>query len=420
MKHGYARFFNQDTDQCDGVTFEPNYDPIKPEYLTKERREEMNDLALELNKVLKGAAESFAEDQHVYYVDIDAAFEGHRFCDRDEPSPDDPETWFFNWYTEDDPKVAEWIEKMAFVKVAEEGGDTGIRTDADFINALSEAAGDNPDEGTLSLLSDTVRVFHPTTKGHQGIRDEFKKAIAAAHLPDDGIGNGGDDGGVDVANEAGDDPSGDEPTNAAHPKEQQCHGVSGDVWVDHPDKATEAIKGFCAQTENPKEYYTDSEDHMRLHLTHELDEGKTIADKPDCVDEFQNQLVTGCDHDPNNNPHDYKFGGTYYSGDGWKFEFEPLAKQETKVACDMSYKFLYDSFEIRGKNLPDGKFGKDGGGLREELKGCGGWVGKWRFERTPDDPNYEWFASGRVASFQGECVGNALETAGGNEDGNCQ
>ena len=85
----------------------------------------------------------------------------------------------------------------------------------------------------------------------------------------------------------------------------------------------------------------------------------------------------------------------------------------------MSYKFLYDPFEIRGKNLPDGKFGKDGGGLREELKGCGGWVDKWGFERTPDDPNYEWFANGRVASFQGECVGNALETAGENEDGNC-
>ena len=192
---------------------------------------------------------------------------------------------------------------MAFVKVAEEGGDTGIRTDTDFSNALSEAAGDNPDEGTLSLLSDTVRVFHPTTKGHQGIRDEFKKAIAAAHLPDDGIGNGGGDGGVDVANEAGDDTSSDEPTNAAHLKEQQCHGVSGDVWVDHPDKAMEAIKDFCAQTENPKEYYTGSEDYMRLNLTHELDEGNTIADKPDCVGEFQNQLVTSCDHDPDNNPH---------------------------------------------------------------------------------------------------------------------
>ena len=93
---GYAQFFNQDTDQCDKVTFEPKYDPIKPDYLAKERREDMNDLALKLNKVLKGAVESFAKDQHVYYVDIDAVFEGHRFCNRDEPSPDDLETWFFS------------------------------------------------------------------------------------------------------------------------------------------------------------------------------------------------------------------------------------------------------------------------------------------------------------------------------------
>ncbi|KAI4270768.1 MAG: hypothetical protein L6R38_007018 [Xanthoria sp. 2 TBL-2021] len=408
---GYAQFFNQTTEQCDKVTFEPKWDTIKAEYLTRERRKDMNNLALALNKVLRDAAESFTEDQHVHYVDIDAVYNGHRFCDRDEPAPDDPETWFFNWYTKDDPRVASFFQNMAFLKATQEGGDTGIHTDADYINALYDAAGDDPE--ALSFLSDAVRVFHPTTKGHQGIRDAFKKAIAAAGLPDDGSGNGGDDGGVDVV-----DHGGDESTNNAHPKEQQCHGVSGDVWVDHAHKATEAIKEFCAQNDNPLEYYKDSENYMRLQLTNELDESKTIADKPDCFDEFQTQLIAGCDHDPSNNPHDYKFGGTYYSGDGWKFEFDALATQVNMVDCDVSYKVVYDQFELRGKNLPDSKFGANGEGLHGEVKGCGA-ITKWQFEWTPNDPTYEWFASGQLPLGTKGCVGRALESAGASGKGGC-
>lgn len=367
----------------------------------------MNDLALALNKLIKDAAESFPEDQHVHYVDIDATYEGHRFCDRDEPTWDDPETWFFNWYTKEDPKIASLFQNMAFFKAAQEGNDTGVHTDADYINALYDTSGD--DLETLSLLSDTVRVFHPSTRGHQGIRDAFEKAITAAGLP----GDDADNGGVDVV-----DDGGDKPTNNAHPKEQQCHGVSGDVWVDHPHKATEAIKEFCAQKDNPVEYYKDSEDYMRLQLTNELDQSKTIADKPDCFDEFQTQLIAGCDHDPSNNPHDYKFGGTYYSGDGWKFEFDALATQVNMVDCHFSYKVVYDQFELRGKNLPDSKFGENGEGLHEEVTGCGA-ITKWHFEWTPDDPTYEWFASGQLPLGTKGCVGRALESAGASGKGGC-
>ncbi|KAI4271021.1 MAG: hypothetical protein LQ337_006304 [Flavoplaca oasis] len=156
---------------------------------------------------------------------------------------------------------------------------------------------------------------------------------------------------------------------------------------------------------------------MRLPLTYEVNEGKTIADKPDCVDEFQNQLVTGRDLDPDNNPHEFKFRDTYYSGDGWEFEFEPLAKQETKVACDISYKFLYGSFEIRGKNFPDSKFGKDGGGLREESKDAAtrlinGVSNALLMTRITNGlPVGGWHLS------RGNVCRNALESAGGNEDG---
>lgn len=361
----------------------------------------MNDLALALNKLLSDAAASFDEVQNVHYVDIDAAYEGHRFCDRNEPAPNDPETWFFNWYTKDDPKIASLFQDLAFFKAAQKGEDTGIHTDDDYINALYDRSADDPE--ALSLLSDTVRVFHPSTKGHQGIRDVFKKAIADAGLPRTGPGS---NGGVKV------------PTLTKHPEQQQCHGVSGEVWVDHSNKALDAIKEFCAQTYSPVDYYTGTEDNMRLHLNNEADPSKTIADHPDCVGVFQKQLVDGCDRDPANNPHNYKFGGTYYAGDGWRFKFDALATQVNTVACDVSYRVVFDKFELRGKNLPDAKFGKNGEGLHDEVKGCGA-ITKWHFEWTPDDKVYEWYASGQLPIGTKACVGRALVSAGGSGNGGC-
>ncbi|KAL8648496.1 MAG: hypothetical protein Q9210_004953 [Variospora velana] len=392
---GYAKFFNQGTEQCNDVSFKPSWNPIKAEYLTQERRAKMNDLALALNKLLKDAATSFADDQNVHYVDIDTAYEGHRFCDRDEPAPDDPETWFFNWYTKEDPKIASLFQNMVFFKAAQEGGDTGVHTDADYINSLYDAGDGDP--AAVSLLSDTVRVFHPSTKGHQGIRDVFKKAIADAGLPGSG------------SNLNGDTPP---STSDAHPEVQQCHGVSGDMWVDHSDKAVGAIKEFCAQTNSPVDYYPSTEDYMRLHLHNEADPSKTIADHPDCVGVFHKQLIDGCDSDPSNNPHNYKFGGTYYAGDGWRFEFDALATQVNTVRCDVSYKFVLDKFELRGKNLPDSKLGKGGEGLHNEVKGCGA-ITKWHFEWTPDDSAYEWYARGQLPIGTKACVGRALVSAGG-------
>ncbi|KAL8916908.1 MAG: hypothetical protein Q9208_008272 [Pyrenodesmia sp. 3 TL-2023] len=203
-----------------------------------------------------------------------------------------------------------------------------------------------------------------------------------------------------------------------HPEERQCHGVSGDMWVDHSDKALDAIKEFCAQTNSPVDYYPDTEDTMRLHLNNEVDPSKTITDHPDCVGVFQKQLLDGCDSDPVNNPHNYKFGGTYFAGDGWRFELEALATQVNTVDCDVSYKVVLDQFELRGKNLPDSKLGKDGEGLRDEVEGCGA-LTKWHFEWTPDDTVYEWFASGQLPIGTKACVGRALVSAGGSGEGGC-
>jgi hypothetical protein len=43
--------------------------------------------------------------------------------------------------------------------------------------------------------------------------------------------------------------------------------------------------------------------------------------------------------------------------------------------CNCAYKFLFDQFEVSGKNFPADKLNQDskaGEGLRKQLAGCGG------------------------------------------------
>lgn len=143
----------------------------------------MNGLALALNAALKSAVDSFEQNLNVHYVDYDAQFESHRFCDRDEPAPDDPDTWFFNWYTKEDPTAQALFEKLQSYQASTSNQTTGfLTTDADFIDALGDAAGDDP--GTSSTLSDSVRVFHPSSLGHQKIRDVMIQALVDAGVPE--------------------------------------------------------------------------------------------------------------------------------------------------------------------------------------------------------------------------------------------
>ncbi|KAI4158060.1 MAG: hypothetical protein LQ342_007790 [Letrouitia transgressa] len=181
---GYAKFFNQERTQCNDVDFKPPWNPLPAQKLTVERRTAMNDLALALNKALSAAVDGF-KDKGVFYVDYDNDFNDHRFCDRDEPAPDDPDTWFFNWYTKEDPKseaAKRVFEKMQAYQASIQGGkENTFKTDSDYINAVADAAKDDP-EGQ-SILSDSVRIFHPTTRGHEKIRDIVIKALNDNGIP---------------------------------------------------------------------------------------------------------------------------------------------------------------------------------------------------------------------------------------------
>ena len=192
----------------------------------------MNGLALALNQALSDAVNTH-KDKGVFWVDYDKDFDGHRFCDREEPSPDDPETYFFNYYTKDDPKsgVAQrlFAKLPAYQASIAGSGEGAFKTDEDYINALGDAAEDDPE--AQSFLSDTVRMFHPSTRGHEQIRDTVLKAL-----------NDIDSAGSATAGQ----PSASQPV-------LKCHGVSGDTWMLSRDQAVSAAEQFCKQDGKDKE-----------------------------------------------------------------------------------------------------------------------------------------------------------------------
>ncbi|PPJ50821.1 hypothetical protein CBER1_06501 [Cercospora berteroae] len=213
------------------------------------------------------------------------------------------------------------------------------------------------------------------------------------------------------------DPAAQTSTDAP-PNTNACHGISGDYWVMSRDTAVDNAKDFCAQTDKTKKYNAGSVNELELSVRKLDDDSKGPKDAPDCLGQFQNAVIDGCDGaDPVNNPHNYKFGSTLTAG-GWEFKMTPLSKQVNEVNCDVSYKFWYNQVEIRGKNLPDAKLGANGEGLRKEIDGCGA-LTKWNFERTPDDCCFQWYAMAHLNIGTKDCVGRAVESAGGSGKGNC-
>jgi hypothetical protein len=199
-----------------------------------------------------------------------------------------------------------------------------------------------------------------------------------------------------------------------------CHGISGDYWVISRDTAIENVGNFCGQAEQTKTYNEGSVNELELSVKNIHVDGQGPMDAPDCVARFSNAVIDGCDgNDAINNPHNYKFGSTFTTGDGWEFKMTPLSKQVNEVNCKVSWKVFFDSFEIRGKNFPDAKLGINGEGLQTELSGCGA-LTKWKFERASEGDDYQWYAAGQLPVFTKACIGRAIRSAGGSDDDSCK
>ncbi|KAI9874732.1 MAG: hypothetical protein M1830_009343 [Pleopsidium flavum] len=190
------------------------------------------------------------------------------------------------------------------------------------------------------------------------------------------------------------------------PKRQLfCHGVSEHQWIVSRDVAVQNTADFCKQASTSVEYNQGSPNDLRLSLPNTVNPSLLIPAAPDCLDRFV-LLLDSCD-------------GNYTSSDGWLYSITPLAIQTKADDYEVSYRFLFNTFERRGKNFPDALPGEDGMGLLSQLRGCGP-VTEWSFEITPKEPTYQWYAHGHLLIGTKRCVGRATVSAGGITAGNCQ
>ena len=80
--------------------------------------------------------------------------------------------------------------------------------------------------------------------------------------------------------------------------------------------------------------------------------------------------------------------------------------------CDVSYRWLYDLVEIRGKAWKTTELVTNAENLKTQIAGCGD-ATDWNFQLTPIDCCMDWYVSYHLPIGVKDCVGRAMETAGG-------
>ncbi|KAL8752518.1 MAG: hypothetical protein Q9184_005707 [Pyrenodesmia sp. 2 TL-2023] len=179
---GYAQFFNEDTPQCDKVSLKPRWSPFAAQYLTTERRRTMNLIARDLNTALRAAvlrARTTAPGR-VLFVDYDSEFDGHRFCDRQEPNPNDPDTWFYT-FGSDEATIGKFLNGIPQINGLLSGESNETMSDSEFLQLINQAA--NGDAAKEVDGVGAYRIFHPKPPGHQVIAEALNTAIMAARGP---------------------------------------------------------------------------------------------------------------------------------------------------------------------------------------------------------------------------------------------
>ncbi|PSR83641.1 SGNH hydrolase-type esterase domain-containing protein, partial [Coniella lustricola] len=219
---GYARFFNALTPACDDMSLGV-WEGKKPSgaapKLTRELRARVNGLVVATNGKLREAVQranarfrsEAARSPRVVFVDYDAQFEGHRFCEQGvvEPAYNRTETWFFLVGGPDnapdrtkdgrgavrdgsassstavmipntlDP-ASRLIDPQTCLARAQKRGDWGelavcymamaSSRDADLRPAYAEVRAQN---GMWWVPTSYGKAFHPRSLGYEAIRDEI-------------------------------------------------------------------------------------------------------------------------------------------------------------------------------------------------------------------------------------------------------
>ncbi|KAL8914278.1 MAG: hypothetical protein Q9171_001060 [Xanthocarpia ochracea] len=180
---GYAQFFNERTTQCDDVSFRPTWLRLRAEEkLTTERRRTLNKIARDLNARLGEAVMrvSVGAPGRVFFINYDAQFEGHRFCDREEPNPNDAETWFLT-YGADQAALGDFLNSIPQIRDLLSGRSNKTMSYDTLYRLILDAPGN--DKEKRDTLVGLVRVFHPKVAGHMAIARRLRPVVLATRRP---------------------------------------------------------------------------------------------------------------------------------------------------------------------------------------------------------------------------------------------
>ena len=175
---GYAQFFNDVTTQCNDVTFKAHGSFWHANLLTVEFRQTLNELSRAVNVALQAAINdvNVASPGRVIYVDYDALYQGHRFCDRIEPNPLDPETWFFTLGSKDN-ELMTFLDSIPRFHEVMSGVSELLVGDEEFFRLTADAAINDPIKQENSVA--VYRIFHPKSEGHRAIEGVLKESVVA-------------------------------------------------------------------------------------------------------------------------------------------------------------------------------------------------------------------------------------------------
>ena len=102
----YAKFFNAETTQCDGITWSILPSPFgNRQKLTRGLRRDLNNMTDHLNAAIKKAVDRNHRDG-VHFIDWDSNMNGHRYCEAGNTEPCDNcnSTWFWEYPQGDGPE----------------------------------------------------------------------------------------------------------------------------------------------------------------------------------------------------------------------------------------------------------------------------------------------------------------------------
>ena len=176
---GYAQFFNQDDPACDNYGLRIAFGPL----MKRPLRKALNDLVLHINSKIEEVVKHSNEPKAVF-VNIDSAFQGHRFCEPNDSSgylgnrKQRINSWFWSFSIFDNYSLPPGTPP-----------NSPLACDPDMdVNCADPQLG-NPEYGSdvhgIGVYSPSdpldsasaTRTFHPKKLGHTAIKDIIKDAI---------------------------------------------------------------------------------------------------------------------------------------------------------------------------------------------------------------------------------------------------